>query len=111
MCAILRVCGQKDVNLFNPIRSLVLAQKCKATHCGEGVTVGWMRDDWFVKATWCYAICKRLPCYLSEFAITFRYSFSKFGVKMPLPMLSRISCCDQKRPSASSSLSGLMGLL
>ena len=61
MCTILHVCGQKDVNLFNPIRSLVLAQKCKATHCGEDVTVGWMRDNWFVKATWCYAICKDCP--------------------------------------------------
>ncbi len=48
------------------------------------------------------ALCQCMPCF--HFALTnnFRYSFSKFGVNTPLPMLSSMSLGVQKRPPHNS---------
>lgn len=54
-------------------------------------------------------IVEKMQRYESLFYLKNRmYSLSKLGVNTPLPMFSKISSCDQKRPSDNSSTSGLI---
>lgn len=58
-------------------------------------------------------VCHAAGCFLGVHPScekSLSHSFSKFGVKTPLPMRCAISSCEKKRPPSSSVVDGWRGV-